>query len=264
MHIVLLLTQCASVIFTFVRIALPISWRGDVRSSFIHHYHSIAKMFALHRIRATFKKCRVRNFRLKFMCSADTVLILSCLPVCTTVFISHFVCVAVEFTGVAIEAVSDSSRYFVIRVVDESGELCRSFYFVNICSAARFATQTNETKVTLNNAPFLRARSHALAPRVNNHTGRTAFLGLGFGDRSDSFDLNVALQDHYKWVKNQEKIEQDKIQPPPELDLGFKQGETIRINMKFTVSACCASEQDRWAEFGEVIVNDQQKRNCII
>lgn len=65
--------------------------------------------------------------------------------------------------------------------------------------------------------------------------GRTAFLGLGFGDRSDSFDLNVALQDHFKWVKNQEKIEQDKIQPPPELDLGFKPNETIRINMKFTV-----------------------------
>lgn len=71
---------------------------------------------------------------------------------------------------------------------------------------------------------------------VSQTTGRTANLGLGFGDRSDSFDLNVALQDHFKWVKNQEKIEQDKIQPPPELDLGFKQGETIRINMKFTVS----------------------------
>lgn len=67
--------------------------------------------------------------------------------------------------------------------------------------------------------------------------GRTATLGLGFGDRSDSFDLNVALQDHFKWVKNQEKIEQDKVNPKPELDLGFKEGETIKINMKITVSA---------------------------
>lgn len=66
--------------------------------------------------------------------------------------------------------------------------------------------------------------------------GRTAFLGLGFGDRSDSFDLNVALQDHFKWVKNQEKIEEDKVNPKPELDLGFKEGETIKINMKITVS----------------------------
>lgn len=68
--------------------------------------------------------------------------------------------------------------------------------------------------------------------------GRTAFLGLGFGDRSDSFDLNVALQDHFKWVKNQQKIDDEKSNPKPELDLGFKDGETIKINMKITVSIC--------------------------
>ncbi|XP_055312232.1 NECAP-like protein CG9132 isoform X1 [Sitodiplosis mosellana] len=93
-------------------------------------------------------------------------------------------CPVETYPGVAIEAVSDSSRYFVIRVVDDNG--------------------------------------------------RTAFLGLGFGDRSDSFDLNVALQDHFKWVKNQEKIDQEKVTPRPELDLGFKEGETIKINMKIT------------------------------
>lgn len=66
--------------------------------------------------------------------------------------------------------------------------------------------------------------------------GRTAYLGLGFGDRSDSFDLNVALQDHFKWVKNQEKIEQECNEPKKEVNLGFKEGETIKINMKITVS----------------------------
>lgn len=65
-------------------------------------------------------------------------------------------------------------------------------------------------------------------------SGRAAFLGMGFGDRSDSFDLNVALQDHFKWVKNQEVIEKEKADPRPELDLGFKEGETIKINMKIT------------------------------
>ncbi|XP_013118946.1 NECAP-like protein CG9132 [Stomoxys calcitrans] len=88
------------------------------------------------------------------------------------------------YPGVAIESVSDSSRYFVIRVQDDNG--------------------------------------------------RSAFLGLGFGDRSDSFDLNVALQDHFKWVKNQEQIEKEKTQPKQELDLGFKEGETIKINMRIT------------------------------
>lgn len=93
-------------------------------------------------------------------------------------------CPIESYPGVAIEAVSDSSRYFVLRIQDDNG--------------------------------------------------RNAFIGLGFGDRSDSFDLNVALQDHFKWVKNEEQIEKEKVEPKQQLDLGFKEGETIKINMKIT------------------------------
>lgn len=63
--------------------------------------------------------------------------------------------------------------------------------------------------------------------------GRAAFIGLGFGDRSDSFDLNVALQDHFKWLKKEKQISEEPS--GPSLDLGFKEGETIKINMKITV-----------------------------
>uniref|UniRef100_A0A336N267 CSON005029 protein n=1 Tax=Culicoides sonorensis TaxID=179676 RepID=A0A336N267_CULSO len=92
-------------------------------------------------------------------------------------------CPIEAYPGVAIESVSDSSRYFVLRIQDDNG--------------------------------------------------RSAFIGLGFGDRSDSFDMNVALQDHFKWVKNQEQIEKEKTDGPKEnLNLGFKEGETIKINMK--------------------------------
>ncbi|XP_034940936.1 NECAP-like protein CG9132 [Chelonus insularis] len=89
-----------------------------------------------------------------------------------------------KYPGTAVEPVTDSSRYFVIKVQDDDG--------------------------------------------------RAAFLGVGFLDRSDSFDLNVALQDHFKWLKNRDEIEKEKEQPKPELDLRFKEGETIKINMKIT------------------------------
>ena len=64
--------------------------------------------------------------------------------------------------------------------------------------------------------------------------GRSAYIGLGFGDRSDSFDLNVALQDHFKWIKVE--AEAEKPDTSPALDLGFKEGQTIKINMKIAVS----------------------------
>uniref|UniRef100_T1I3S8 DUF1681 domain-containing protein n=1 Tax=Rhodnius prolixus TaxID=13249 RepID=T1I3S8_RHOPR len=93
-------------------------------------------------------------------------------------------CPVDKYPGIAIQPVSDSSRYFVLRIQDDNGE--------------------------------------------------TAFIGVGFSDRSDSFDLNVALQDHFNWLKKSEEIEKEKDVPKPELDLRFKDGETIKINMKIT------------------------------
>ena len=31
--------------------------------------------------------------------------------------------------------------------------------------------------------------------------GKTAYLGLGFSDRADSFDVNTTLHDHFKGIK---------------------------------------------------------------
>ncbi|KAL0267887.1 UNVERIFIED_CONTAM: hypothetical protein PYX00_010031 [Menopon gallinae] len=93
-------------------------------------------------------------------------------------------CPIESYPGIAVESVTDSSRYFVLRIQDDNG--------------------------------------------------RSAFIGVGFSDRSDSFDLNVALQDHFKWLKKSEEIEKEKQEPKQELDLRFKEGETIKINMKIT------------------------------
>jgi len=69
--------------------------------------------------------------------------------------------------------------------------------------------------------------------RIQDDNGRNAFIGVGFADRSDSFDFNVALQDHFKWVRKEEDILKEKDKPEkPLLDLGFKEGQTIKINMR--------------------------------
>jgi hypothetical protein len=70
--------------------------------------------------------------------------------------------------------------------------------------------------------------------KIQDDGGRHAFIGVGFADRSDSFDLNVALQDHFKWVQKEQDLAKEKETPKPTLDLGFKEGETIKINMKIT------------------------------
>lgn len=86
-----------------------------------------------------------------------------------------------QHPGIAVEAVTDSSRYFVIRIEDE--------------------------------------------------TGRHAFIGIGFVDRGDSFDFNLALQEHFKWVKKESEIASHPLDTGPKLDLGFKEGQTIKLNL---------------------------------
>ncbi|XP_068097672.1 adaptin ear-binding coat-associated protein 2 isoform X1 [Hyperolius riggenbachi] len=68
---------------------------------------------------------------------------------------------------------------------------------------------------------------------IEDGNGRRAFIGVGFADRGDAFDFNVALQDHFKWVKQQTEFAKQAQNPEtgPKLDLGFKEGQTIKINI---------------------------------
>ncbi|KAJ1122391.1 hypothetical protein NDU88_000880 [Pleurodeles waltl] len=88
-----------------------------------------------------------------------------------------------QFPGTTVETVTDSSRYFVIRIQDGNG--------------------------------------------------RSAFIGIGFSDRGDAFDFNVALQDHFKWVKQESDLSKESQAPDtrPKLDLGFKEGQTIKLSI---------------------------------
>merc|ERR1711953_270268 len=56
-------------------------------------------------------------------------------------------------------------------------------------------------------------------------------LGLGFSDRSDSFDLNMALNDHFKSLRLDEEIAKEEEEPRERLDLALKEGQTIKVNI---------------------------------
>lgn len=85
----------------------------------------------------------------------------------------------IEYPGPQIQQVSDSRRYFVVKVVSD--------------------------------------------------TGRSALIGIGFSDGADSFDLNVALQDHFTTVKNETTLEP--TEERPKLDLSLKGGIRVNLNI---------------------------------
>jgi len=60
--------------------------------------------------------------------------------------------------------------------------------------------------------------------------GRHAFIGIGFQERNDAFDFNVALQDFVRQTKAASQPIQ-KPQPIAPLDLALKEGEVISINI---------------------------------
>jgi len=84
----------------------------------------------------------------------------------------------------AVESVSDSSRYFVIKIDDGKG----------------------------------------------HH----AFVGMGFTERSESFDFNAALQDHQKYIKQKKEaaIAVQRLDTMPHKDYSLAEGQKIHVNIK--------------------------------
>ena len=66
--------------------------------------------------------------------------------------------------------------------------------------------------------------------RVEDGSGKHAFLGMGFVERNDAFEFNVTLQDHVKWLKNEREAEAIAAAPaaPPQ---DFSLHGNIAINV---------------------------------
>ncbi|KAF9013947.1 hypothetical protein BDQ17DRAFT_1341784 [Cyathus striatus] len=85
----------------------------------------------------------------------------------------------------SVEAVLDSSRYFVVRVED---------------------------------------------------SGKKAYIGMGFADRSDSFDFNVALQDYTKRYKAKLNPVESDAEPSPHIPTGPKKDYSLKEGQTFSIS----------------------------
>ncbi|KAE8701415.1 putative ribosome bioproteinsis protein nop10 [Hibiscus syriacus] len=75
--------------------------------------------------------------------------------------------------------------------------------------------------------------------KIEDGNGKHAFIGLGFNERNEAFDFNVALSDHDKHVRWEneketgETSENDShIDIHPAVNHRLKEGETIQINVK--------------------------------
>ncbi|KAF8077776.1 adaptin ear-binding coat-associated protein 1 [Lyophyllum atratum] len=88
-------------------------------------------------------------------------------------------------TRPSVEAVLDSSRYFVVRVED---------------------------------------------------AGKKAYIGMGFAERSDSFDFNVALQDYTKRAKTTLNPEPSSDEPSPHVPAGPKKDYSLKEGQTFSIA----------------------------
>mmetsp|Transcript_18487 Transcript_18487/g.32109 ORF Transcript_18487/g.32109 Transcript_18487/m.32109 type:complete len:244 (-) Transcript_18487:11-742(-) len=68
--------------------------------------------------------------------------------------------------------------------------------------------------------------------RIENQ-GRHAFIGLGFAERNEAFDFNVALQDHKKYLKNKEESAKalERLKNEPDVDYTLKGPIKVSLNV---------------------------------
>ena len=66
--------------------------------------------------------------------------------------------------------------------------------------------------------------------RVSDGSGRHAYLGMGYRERSDAFEFNVTIQDHIKRLRN-EKIVAEQAAAPAAPAMDFSLKGSISINM---------------------------------
>ncbi|KAF5380987.1 hypothetical protein D9615_004112 [Tricholomella constricta] len=66
--------------------------------------------------------------------------------------------------------------------------------------------------------------------------GKKAYIGMGFAERSDSFDFNVALQDYTKRFKASLNPEPSSDEPSPHVPTGPKKDYSLKEGQTFSIA----------------------------
>ena len=125
-----------------------------------------------------------------------------------------------------VQTVSDSSRYFVINPT-EGPHLGK----YNDLEIIKIVLMQSKSMVSVNSVGGEQnfAQNSVLENIVIFYFQNLPFLGLGFSDRSDSFDFNMALSDHFKGLRVDFEIAKEEEEPRELLDLSLKEGQTIKV-----------------------------------
>lgn len=70
--------------------------------------------------------------------------------------------------------------------------------------------------------------------KIQNAQGRHAFIGIAFNERNDSFDFNVALQEHKAECEREDRAQSEPVANSicaPLRDLSLKAGEKITVKL---------------------------------
>ena len=67
---------------------------------------------------------------------------------------------------------------------------------------------------------------------MTDKSGRKAYLGMGFDDRNDAFDLNASIQDFRRQREATTEVIQPLVQSVPAPDLSLREGQKISVQIK--------------------------------
>lgn len=114
-----------------------------------------------------------------------------------------------------------------LRIISVGGKKC--YIKLEDASTGELFAQCEYKEDNNSVEPVLDSSRYFVLRIEDQASGKHAYIGMGFQERSEAFDFNVALQDFTKHLKNETTPKPEYT--GPKVDYSWKEGETININI---------------------------------